>query len=218
MNIVLTVFLYQKICANILNSIPIVFETQYIPSWSLGKRYDFYIPKLNMIIETHCEQHYKHTGRGRSLKEEQENDKLKYELAIKNGIKPEKYIIVDCRKSELIWLIENFIKSLEKYFDLSNIDWTDVWERCQNSMIIDVCKYWESNNNICTISDVSLKFKLDRHTISRYLKTGVEIGMCNYCVDEQIKNKTQKVNVNKAIPKLTGTATSKAMKEVTSVP
>lgn len=73
-----------------------------------NKEYDFYI-KINnedCVIETNGLQHYEDNGwkEGKSLKEEQENDRFKKKLAISNGIKEENYIVIDCRRSELKWV------------------------------------------------------------------------------------------------------------------
>ena len=48
--------------------------------WSENKRYDVYIPYLNCIVENHGEQHYNNSFKslnGRTLEEEQKNDKYK---------------------------------------------------------------------------------------------------------------------------------------------
>lgn len=123
----------EKFMINLLMRLDIKFETQYNSSWSNSKRYDFYLPKYNMIIETHGEQHYRQSPRGRSLQEEQENDKYKKELALKNGI--ENYIVVDCKYSTLEWLKKNCIKELSLYFDLSTVDWESVWKKSQKNIL-----------------------------------------------------------------------------------
>ena len=98
---------------------------QYKPQWSEGKIYDFYFEfsDKKYIIETHGEQHYRDNGIWyRSLKEEQENDKYKMELALRNGI--DEYIIIDCRKSNLNWIKNNILdSSLVNIFKLDDIDW-----------------------------------------------------------------------------------------------
>lgn len=81
-------------------------------SWSDTKRYDFYLPDHNIIIETHGEQHYDDkfiSYGGRTLKEEQENDKYKEQIARDNGVKH--YIVIGCRYSDNKWIKENILKS-----------------------------------------------------------------------------------------------------------
>ena len=62
-----------------------------------NKRYDGYIPFFEIIIEMHGEQHYKQSGWGKNIRDEQENDKYKKRLAFENGITEDKYIEIDCR-------------------------------------------------------------------------------------------------------------------------
>lgn len=160
------------------------------------KKYDFYfeLDGKEYIIETHGEQHYKYTGRGRSLQEEQLNDQHKYSLAIQNGIKPENYIILDCRKSELEWIKNSILNSkLSELFDLSNIDWISCEEYAVSNIVKEVCDYWhehvEINGEDLTSKDFSNIFKVHRSTICRYLNKGSKLGWCNYSgKQELIKN------------------------------
>ena len=87
----------ERLMKSVLDNFDINLITQLNKkhfSWCENKRYDFYF-KLNeeeYIIETHGGQHYKKgfsNYGGRTLKEEQQNDKDKYELVINNGIKLE---------------------------------------------------------------------------------------------------------------------------------
>ena len=106
----------EKFIEKVLIQLNVKHERQYKTNWSQNKRYDFYLPDYNAIIEVHGEQHYRYTGRGRSLKEEQENDKFKEELALKNGIKH--YIVIDCRKSDSQYIKSNLFNSeLNELFD-----------------------------------------------------------------------------------------------------
>lgn len=160
----------EKFVGNTLQRLNIKFETHKRFKWSDNKEYDFYIPSLNMIIETHGLQHYKRSfeklsGRARTLEEEQANDKYKKELAITNGI--ENYIIVDCRYSKLDWLKENTIKELSLYFDLSNVIWSNIWKESQKSLVAKVLQMYENGMSVDEISD---SIKLSKYTISEYLK------------------------------------------------
>lgn len=164
----------EKFCRGILNDININFKPQQSFYWSNNKRYDFYIKSMNIIIEVHGEQHYYKSNRGnRTLQEEQENDKLKYDLAIQNGIKPENYIIVDCRKSEFNWLKDNFIKSLSNHFDIRELDYEKIYHRCSTGNLLLSCWIWD--NGIKSVTVISNYLKLGRSTVIRYLKIGTEI-------------------------------------------
>lgn len=169
----------EKIMFNVLSQINVKFETQKVFYWSDRKRYDFYIPDLNCIIETHGMQHYKHTGRGRSLEEEQVNDEYKYELAIINGVKPKRYITIDCRESDIDFIKNKIIHSkLAEIFDLSDVDWINVNKESTKSLIIEVCNSYKNEN--LSITDLLKKFGLSRSTIIKYLKRGSSIGLIKY--------------------------------------
>lgn len=164
----------EKFMYSILKQLNIEFETQYSPKWINGKRYDFYIPKFNAIIEVHGEQHYRHTGRGRSLQEEQENDKLKEEIALDNGIN---YIVIDCRESTLNWIKDNILKSkLNNLFDLENIDWI----KCEkfaisNNLIKIACEYKKDNPNM-TYTEIGKIMGYERHAIKRWIEKGKKLN------------------------------------------
>lgn len=175
----------EKFMIFLLKNISIHFETQKSFKWSQKKRYDFYIPSLNMIIETHGLQHYesnkiKHT---RKLNEEQQNDALKERLAKENGIKH--YIVVDCRYSELEWLKENHIKELATHFSLLKVDWLKIWEQCQNSLKAKVWEAWNNREEHQTVKNISDYFGINRAIITLYLHQGNKIGKCVYNAKEE---------------------------------
>ncbi|MGW6611622.1 hypothetical protein ACWF7H_28460, partial [Peribacillus butanolivorans] len=104
----------EKFMYSLLTQLEIEFEFQITFDWSKNiktnnpkldgtKRYDFYLNEINTIIETEGRQHFEETGfellGGRTLQEEQENDRIKKSLAIVNEIN--NYIVIDCRESEI---------------------------------------------------------------------------------------------------------------------
>ena len=170
----------EKITYNTLKALNINFETQKRFKWLSNRYYDFYIPSLNVIIETHGIQHYKQTTRkgARTLQEEQSNDKYKYDLAIQNGIKPENYIVIDCRKSEIMFIKENILSSkLNEILDLSTIDWEIVIKNAKKSNHIKFLELWE---NGLTLAEISKETGVTRDTISRVLRNFTSIGICDY--------------------------------------
>lgn len=77
----------QKIIQFLKNNC-IPFDTEVSFSWqsNLKRRYDFYLPEQNLIIEYMGEQHYKETNFFKvSLIEQQKIDKTKKEEAILNN-------------------------------------------------------------------------------------------------------------------------------------
>ena len=183
----------EKFMANILNQLNIMFISQYSTEWSNNKRYDFYIPSLNLIIETHGKQHYEHEkGSWSSLNSQQENDNYKKELALVNGIK--EYIIIDCRYSKFEWLKENIIKELGRIFNLSNINWYEAWNLSQKSFIVQVCELW--NSGLC-VKDISEQLKLSNTTIREYLKNGKMLDLCDYTTEKGIERGRKKTTGKK---------------------
>lgn len=173
----------NKFMYRLLNQLKIEFIPEHVFSWCTNKLYDIYIPSLNIIIENHGKQHYIRTSfetiGGRTLKEEQENDLYKYNIAIKNGI--QYYITIDCRESDLEYIrnsiMSSNLPSLLKFSD-KNIDWNLCHEYALNPIIKDVCKYWENNNK--NITCTKEHFKLDIHTVMQYLEKGSKVGFCSY--------------------------------------
>ena len=201
----------EKFMINVLRQLNIKFTTQLnksIFTWCQNYKYDFYIPSLNMIIETHGVQHYQTSFKNlgaKTLKEEQKNDEYKKELALKNNIN--NYIIVDCRKSEFDWLKENVIKELSFYFDLSNIDWDVVWENSLKSLIWEVKRLYEEGYMDKEIAEI---LKINKKTVGRYkkqlgIKTKNELKQENLLKTKEllekgytIKQITKELNVDRA--------------------
>lgn len=171
----------EKFMANIFKQLDIKFKTQLNKSdfkWCENFRYDFYLPSLNMIIETHGKQHYEDSGKNsswKSLEQEQWNDLFKYKCA-KGYI--DNYIVIDCRYSTLEWMKENIIKELSEYFDLSSIDWELAWEESQNSLCIKAWELW--NSEIYDTKEISKMLNISRSTVIKYLKQGEKINKCSY--------------------------------------
>jgi hypothetical protein len=188
----------EKFVFEYLNQLNIDFEYQRTFNWSKNishtksklsgdKRYDFYIPTQNTIIEAHGEQHLKHGFRKgskiRTLEEEQENDRLKEEIAVKNGI--ENYIMLDCSKSELVYIKNSILLSgLSTMFSLENIDWLKCHEKACHSLVRIVCDLWNQGNRTLEIKEIT---KLDRSTVGKYLKQGKILGWCDYDPKEVMK-------------------------------
>lgn len=170
----------EKFMSNFLDQMNIDYERQIGFEWSNRKIYDFFIPSLNCIIETHGKQHsisdFAQLG-GRTLEEEKENDILKESFAKTNRI--EKYITIDCRKSELEYIKNNIIFSeLSNLFDLSVIDWNKCHEFACNSLVKITCDLW--NSGVKSTIKISEIIKVSDVTVAKYLKQGVGLCWCDY--------------------------------------
>lgn len=151
--------------------------------WCNKYKYDFYIGKINCIIETHGLQHYEETtGHWDSLLKTQENDKNKAQLAKENGI--DNYVVIDCRYSKMEFIKSNIMNSILPSllnFEESDIDWLKCHEYACKSLVKVACDLWKDNHSITSIGKI---LKLNINTIAKYLKQGEELQWCNYIPKE----------------------------------
>lgn len=189
----------EKFVTRLLSQTNIQFEVEFNKKWSIGKRYDFYLPDYNMIIETHGIQHYEQTRRkgAKTLVEEQENDRIKKELALSNGIKH--YIELDCRHSELEYIKNSILNSkMAELFDLSNINWSKCEEFALSNLTKDICDCWNNKEEWETANTIAKNNKWgikDGTTIRNYLKKGSKLGWCDYNSKEEVRKNA--INCNK---------------------
>ena len=182
----------EKLMESVLIQTCIKYERQYKIDESKNKMYDFYLTDYNIIIETHGGQHYEEGGGfpGKSLKEEQENDKFKKELALSNGIS--RYIIIDCRKSELEYIKNNILNSeLNELFDFSKVDWVKCGEYASSNLVKEVCNYYNKHPEFFT-SDLAKEFGVCKVTIANYLKIGTQLGWCKYDSREEARRRSRR--------------------------
>ena len=175
----------EKFIFNMLSQLNINFKCQLSKktfNWCENIRYDFYFIYKNekYIIEANGKQHY--TGgflpNYEDLKNINKNDKYKKELAIKNGIKPDNYIELNCSYSNLQFIKYNIYKSkLFKILDLDNIDWLICEEYANKNIYKDIC---DSFNNGNDVNQISKLFKYSKTSIRSILAKGTYLNWCNY--------------------------------------
>lgn len=176
----------EKFTYSLLKSLNIDFIMQLSRKqfkWCNSYRYDFYIPKYSMIIETHGIQHYRERSEysmfSVSLEKQLENDRLKRELALKNGI--ENYVVIDCRESELEYIKKSILDSrLNEIFEISQMKWEECEKFALKNLIKEICNYWNLKEEWETIKDVAKLFNLNEQTIKKYLKKGNKFNWCEY--------------------------------------
>jgi len=194
----------EKLMFNVLLQLDINFEIQKMFKWSKNaqhidknlsgrKFFDFWIKKDNCIIETHGNHHYKQAKwrgkKAKTLKEEQENDIFKQKLAQDNGI--EKYIIIDCKISDLEYIKTNILSSdLCSLYNLNIIDWEKAHEYACKNITKEISELWNNGN---TINEIIKSVKLSRSVVINYLKKGSEVKWCNYNPKEEMKKVGQKL-------------------------
>ena len=179
----------NKFMFNLLKQLGIEFETEYNPDWIKPKRYDFYIPSMNLIVEMDGGFHNKYNSlSGQTEKETKEIDNYKDKLANEHGLK---VIRIDCDYEDIStrynYIKENTILKLNELFNLSNIDWVKLNIQ-SNSNLIKIASNYKKNNSKITTSQISKKMGgFSKETISRWLKIGTELGWCNYNPKEEQK-------------------------------
>lgn len=173
----------EKIMYGVLEQLCLDFDYQKQFEWSQGKLYDFYIPSMNMIIETHGLQHYRDMSDSwGSLDDIQQNDALKRTLAKSNNIVH--YIEIDCSDASPMALVNAYKTSLSTYFDLGSLDFDSIILYGLKSFCIRAGDLWNAGDH--NVLSISQKLQIRERTIRTYLKTLMEIRYLN--VSYPIKN------------------------------
>lgn len=169
----------EKVVYNMLKQLEENFNWEKTFDWLPNKRYDFYVPDKNIIIEVHGGQHYTNGFEslgGDTLKKVKENDKLKEEKAVENSIN--NYIIINASISDIDFIKTNIENSaLNNIYDLSFLDWKKVNRDSLLSLVVEVCSYW---NEGIEVENIATKVKLSNTTIRSYLNKGTRAGLCNF--------------------------------------
>lgn len=177
----------EKFVYSMLSQLKIEFVYQLNKKqlrWCDIYKYDFYIPQFNVIIETHGKQHYDKDF-FKSYKIQQDIDKEKKELALKNGIK--NYIELDCRNSELYHMKKSIKESLlSNLFSMDVVDFNKCHSFAISNIAKEVCNI-KNNHPDYTTFQIADMFNISVNTIQRYLKNGNLLGWCKYDTKDESK-------------------------------
>lgn len=169
----------NKFVWNVLHQLQIDIQREYSPVWAGRNRYDIYIPSINCIVENHGLQHYESSsGVFDDLDKIQQNDEHKRQLALINGI--DKYIVLDCRKSNVEWIKSAILNSelpLLLSFNLDCINWTDAAIFATTNLTRQAANLY---NQGCSVKNISQYFGVHRETVRTWLKSMTSIGLCSY--------------------------------------
>lgn len=192
--------IYERIFYEFLT----MYNVDFIPQlssanmrWCGKYRYDFYIPKLNTIVELNGNQHYQIQGiYDRSFEEIHENDMEKLHLAFKNGI--EGYSVFafgKARKNKIIDIIYNHPIIDELNIDKSNLkqNLDECYKRAFTKKTIEICQYYTSHPEL-SAKDIGKKFGVSSTKVLYALWDGTYLGICDY--DGQEKLKQVRINNN----------------------
>lgn len=168
----------ERIVYALLDSQNIKFKKEFqFPNSK--KRYDFYLPDYQTIIEVNGIQHYVQTSNTwGSLQKQQYNDIYKKEFAMQQDISA--YIVIDARTSDFNYIKESIINSgLADIILFNNVDWESIEDSInKNGIIKEMCEYWEQHPE-ATVVDMENKFHKSEKIIYDTLKVGYDMGWCH---------------------------------------
>ena len=190
----------EKYLYALLQSLNVDFITQLSHTtfkWCEKYKYDFYIPKLDTIIEVHGKQHYLPEGTSELFGCNKANDIEKERVAKSNGIS--NYIVIDCRKSNLQYIKASILSS--KLLELLNVHEKDIdWVKCDRftskSFIVEVCDYKNKHPELST-TDIGKVFHMARTTVQKHLQKGHVLGICIY--NKEIESKCRFMSKNERL-------------------
>ncbi len=176
-----TLSLGEKIMWAILNYLKIDFIYDNTTEFSNGRRYDFYIPKNNLIIEMDGMQHsikpFCINGHvSKTIEEIQKIDQIKEELAIKNGI--QHYIHIDTKEGNYNLIIERIQNQLKDLLPLSKVNWGEIRKETIKPIGKRCLDLW--NNGIKSTVDISKQLNINIDSVRKCLKQYASIDMCDY--------------------------------------
>lgn len=183
----------NKFMYNLLEQLNVEFTTEYSPDWIKPKRYDFFLPQLNCIIEMDgALGHGNKTIGNLSDKETLLIDNYKDDMAIQHGYK---VVRINSYYSDLNYIKNNIYNSeLSTLFNLNNVDFFICNKQAQSSYKMKVCECWNKHHEMNIILS---EFKFARGTIIRWLKDCAKYGLCDYNAKEQMIRSGQR-NISKA--------------------
>ena len=166
----------NKLMYNILKIKNIEFISEFSPAWIKPKRYDFYIPSKNIIIEMDGGWHYINNNlSGKSKEESHKIDFFKDTKAFEHNITVYR---IDCKKSDPDYIYDSIVKSdLNLLLSISRSEIMYADSLSHSNLVKEVCAYKNNHNNM-TSSTVAKHFNLCRDTVQIYIKIGVKYGWC----------------------------------------
>lgn len=171
-----------------------LYIREYTPKWAGYYSYDNYIEKDGNMIIFEMDGGLGHGNYKYKSKEKDtegiKRDKIKDKLAKEHNIILER---VDCFYSEFYYIKKNFEICLNKYFDLSNIDWELVEAQCRQANIYkEICEYYNCHKNERQI-DIAKHFNVGKRTVISALNAGKKFGWCSYHTKSEIHNKNKEM-------------------------
>ena len=172
----------NRIMNAILTELDEDFLREFSPKWAINMRYDFWLYKNNMKYFIEMDGGFGHGNKGTETqkREQIKIDKKKDTLARMHGIK---MIRIDCnylnQESAFDYIIKNILNSeLKNILCIDNINFENIRRFAEDKIVYEVCKMF--NDGVKKIHLIAEHFKIHPVTVSRYLKRGATIGLCEY--------------------------------------
>lgn len=166
----------EAIVEEVLKQKGIKYQAEKTFPWSSRKRYDFYLPELNTVIEVHGIQHYEEQNDGsifrNNLEKQKEVDRYKKHIATYNGLS---YIEINASTGNL----EDIKDSLEKSsLDVDGVNWSDVYINVDGSGSLDtiISMY----NDGALLKDLMEATGRSSRAIKRMLNTAFQLGLIDF--------------------------------------
>lgn len=168
----------------VISEVLFLNDIQYIKEYKLegytNKRYDFFLPELNILIEAHGGQHYR-VGRNsiwEDLKTVQENDMLKYDMAVNRGYNcNESYFIIECPTDR----VEDIYQQLADlpFISLTEEELKECLISSTKDHLKDIKEYLEAKPQ-ATKNELCKYFGFSKEKLSALLRRGVREGIISY--------------------------------------
>lgn len=168
------------------------FKREFYPKWFKEKRFYDFLVKIQSekyIIEMdggygHGVKNTRYTTKEQQIKIDNDKD---YE-AEKRGYR---VIRINCnylKQGDAFEYIKNNVlnSDLSNIFDLSNISWVTLQSKIETSNVKKAC--WLFNNKTKGMQEIGEILNVTPTTVSRYLKRGNAIGLCNYSSSERYRD------------------------------
>lgn len=168
----------KKFMYSLLLQANIDFEMEFDPDWADGRIYDFYIPSLNLIIETDGGFHFEDNRMsGMSLEESKEIDREKDNMAAIHNIT---MVRIDCRISDFDYIVKNIKESvLGTFINLNEINYEECGIFATKNFNKLICDFYTNNTNLVP-KQIASVLKVSIFKVTESLKNGTKLGWCTY--------------------------------------
>lgn len=163
----------ERFVGNYLKAFNIIFETQKRFQELQNRRFDFYLPEHNIVIETHGMQHYSSSfnfGSNKkekelNFKEQQRVDSIKKSYCEKNNLK---IVEIDCRISDPSHIAKSINRISELPKITKNIE-KEIAEQSTRKEIYNIEEMKTMFKNGETTYHISRKYGLSQSSVHRIL-------------------------------------------------